>query len=241
MSDAEFERNMNPSGSGVEVQTPAPLADAEVSPTSKTDAPAALTFPASDPSAETLVTGVRIDTDILQQARSGPVAIRSLLACGIQSAFEASRRSALAIDAGERAASSPELKALLAKERQLGADQLGRLQRALNELGEARLDEVPDQTGLLEALQAQVQDPGVRDVALALSLMNDRLRAAAVAEVLLLLAPHVMLTELQSWLSSSRTELLASSSSLAEFVRGGAEDVSGDAIPRSIAVAIFSP
>ena len=177
----------------------------------------------------------------MQQAQSGPVAIRLLLACGIQSAFEASRRSALAIDASERIASSDELKSLLAKERQLGTEQLGRLQRALNELGEARLDEAPDKVGLLEAVKAEVQDPGVRDMALAFCLISDRLRSAAAIEVMLLLAPHVMLTELQNWLSSSRTELLASSSSLADFIRDGAGPVSGDAVPRTIAVSIFQP
>jgi hypothetical protein len=241
MSNADPTQNTNASDRRTDDKTPAPAADVAVSATSKTDAPAALTFPASDPSAENLVTGVRIDTEILQQAQSGPVAIRLLLACGIQSAFEASRRSSLAINASESMASSGELKSLLAEERRFGAEQQGRLQRALNELGEARLDEAPDKVGLLEALQAEVQDPGVRDMALALCLISDRLRAAAAIEVLQLLAPHVMLTELQKWLSSSRTELLASSSSLADFIRDGAEAVSGDAIPRTIAVAVFQP
>jgi hypothetical protein len=239
MSDFNSGPNTDASDSRTNDQTPAPVADVEVSPTSTTDAPAVLTFPASDPAAESLVTGVRIDTEILQQAQSGPVAIRLLLACGIQSAFEASRRSALAIDASERMGSSDKLKSLLIKERQLGTEQQGRLQRALNELGEARLDEAPDNVGLLEAVHAEGQDSGVRDMALAICLISDRLRTAAAIEVLLLLAPHVMLTELQNWLSSSRTELLASSSSLADFIRDSAKTVSGNALSRTIAVAIF--
>jgi hypothetical protein len=231
MGDSQAAQNVRPA---------APGSDGSVSSSSKTDAPAALTFPASDPPAEGLVTGVRIDTEALQHSQSGPVAVRLLLACGIQSAFEASRQSAVAINAGADIASSGELKALLADERRLGAEQQARLQRALNELGEARLEEVSGNGGVLEALRMDVPDPGVRDLAIAMLLISDRLRAAAVAEVLLLLAPHVMLIELQQWLTSSKSELLSSASALAEFVKNGSEAVSGDAIPRPLAVSMFA-
>lgn len=201
----------------------------------KIDAAAEMTFPGSDPVSTTAEAGLRADTGVLREPITCSMAVRRMVAAGLQAAHAS--ESAMLARLGEAKPASAALGGAVERLRSEGEEQLVRLTRALAAFGQSADRRV-------EGTAPPVVEQGpLGDLALAFALRVEGHRTLGTYEALEQVASTTDLTDVAQYMQDSVAAKRRTLDELAQLCGAGliedAVRAGGDALPDPVLHQVF--